>query len=125
MQKEIFDKYPRANLRGYAIWFNMFPGDARSKWPSNLLTDKRVVHRWDEPKDVGTWFGERADALRPKLSEGSAWNGQILWDSYLLYSANTRWDGAPPTDLVRFGRTIVAGREALRADAASLFGDRR
>jgi hypothetical protein len=120
VQKQIFDKYSRANLRGYAIWFNMYPGDMRAKWPSGLLTDSRVAHWWDEPKQAGTWLGERADGLRPKLSEGSAWSGEILWDAYLLYGAQARWDAELPTDLIRFGRTIVAGREALKAEMATL-----
>lgn len=124
MQKEILDAHPRAQLRAYAIWFNMFPGDSRAKWPSSLLTDERVTHRWDEPKEVGRWFGERAGDMRPKLSEGSSWSGEILWDSYLLYGAAAQWD-AVPTELIRWGRTIVAGRDALKSDTVALFGSSR
>jgi hypothetical protein len=125
VQKELFEKYPAANLRGYAVWFNMFPGDGRGKWPATLLTDERVMHWWDERAQIGTWFGDRADALRPKLSAGSTWHGKILWDAYLLYGANARWESATPTELIRFGRTIVAGREALAADMATLLGAAR
>ena len=56
MQNELLAKYAKANLRAYVIWFNMYPGDERSKWPPNLLTDVRVIHRWDEPKAVGLWY---------------------------------------------------------------------
>jgi len=47
-------KNPSAKLRVYAVWFNMYRGDERSKWPSDLLTDPRVVHFWDEQKVDGT-----------------------------------------------------------------------
>jgi hypothetical protein len=116
VQKQILDKHGNANLRVYAIWFNMFPGDARSKWPPDLLTDSRVLHRWDEPKAVGAWFGDRTSTMRAALSPDSAWtDGHILWDSYLLYGADAKWTD-PPTGLVHWGRTIVAGRETLKAD---------
>ena len=55
MQKEILERQPKANLRVYAVWFCMVPGDSRSEWPPELLTDARVEHYWDEAKAVGTW----------------------------------------------------------------------
>ena len=121
MQNELLTKYPTADLRVYAIWFDMFPGDARSKWPASLLTDARVTHLWDEGKLVGRWYGERTATMRPRLSPGSVWNGQILWDSYLLYGPDARWTDTP-THLIHWGRTIVAGRETLRQDVVQLFG---
>lgn len=121
MQHDLLAKYPTANVRVYAIWFDMFPGDAKSKWPASLLTDARVTHLWDEEKLVGRWYGQRTAMMRPQLSPGSAWNGSILWDSYLLYGAHARWTEAP-TGLIRWGRTIVAGRDTLRRDFVQLFG---
>ena len=64
VQHEVLAKYPTANLRVYAIWFDMFPGDAKSKWPASLLTDPRVTHLWDEGKLVGRWYGERSARRR-------------------------------------------------------------
>ena len=119
MQNEILQKYPDTNLRVYAVWFNMFPTDARSKWPPNLLTDPRVVHRWDEPKAVGRWFGEHAAYMRAQLTQHSSWDGDILWDSYILYAADARWDDVPG-GVIHWGRTIVAGRETLRSDFRKL-----
>jgi len=84
----------------------MYPGDERSKWPSGLLTDPRVAHFWDEQKVVGAWFGKRTDYL--ELSKGN-----VLWDAFLLYGAESRWDDKP-SHLVSTGRTIVAKREELR-----------
>ncbi len=100
----------------------MYPADARSKWRGDLVTDPRVTHRWDEAKVVGTWFGARKSMLEPRLSPDSqGTGGEILWDSYLLYSEAARWDDMP-RGLIRWGRTIVAGRETLRQDVEQLFG---
>ncbi|MCI0388015.1 MAG: hypothetical protein MOB07_04510 [Acidobacteria bacterium] len=70
------------------------------------MTDPRVVHFWDEQKVVGTWFGKHPDY-------NSLSNGQVLWDAFLLYGAESRWD-AKPSHLVSTGQTIVAKREELR-----------
>ena len=121
VQTELLAKYPKADLRVYAIWFNMFPGDARSKWPPSLLTDRRVTHRWDEGKLVGMWYGGHTNKIRGQLSPGASWNGDILWDAYLFYGAEARWDDAL-TKLIHWGRTIVAGRDTLRQDFERLFG---
>ena len=120
MQTQILAKYPNANVRVYAVWFNMFPGDARSKWPSDLLTDPRVIHRWDEAKTVGSWYGQHTSYMRPQLTPNSSWKGEILWDSYVLYSADARWDESP-TGVIHWGRTVVAARDTLRTDAETLF----
>jgi len=119
VQTKILARYPGANLRVYAIWFNMFPGDARSKWRPDVLTDPRVIHRWDEGKVVGRWYGERTSSLRPKLTAESNWNGEILWDSYLLYGPEAHWDDVP-TGVIHWERTIVAAGETLRIDAERL-----
>ncbi len=125
VQTELLKKYPNANLRVYAVWFNMMPADSRSKWPAALLTDSRVIHRWDEGKVVGRWFAPRTSGMKPLLAPSSAWgDGEILWDAYLLYGADARWDDAP-TGLINWGRTIVAGRETLKDDFDQLFGSKK
>ena len=125
MQAELLQKYPTANLRVYAVWFNMYPGDARARWPATLLSDVRVIHRWDEPKAVGTWYAARSALMRTQLTVGSRWGeGAVLWDSFLLYGADSRWDDAP-TNLIHWGRSIVAGRETLREDFEKLFSSKR
>lgn len=125
VQTELLDKHRKANLRVYAVWFNMMPNDSRAKWSPTLLTDSRVIHRWDEPKTIGRWFAPQTPAMRPQLSDGSAWSdGDALWDAYLLYGADAKWNETP-TGLIHWGRTIVAGREALRQDFERLFGAAR
>ncbi len=122
MQNELLPKYAKANLRAYAIWFNMFPGDDRSKWPPNLLTDARVIHRWDEPKAVGLWYAPHTASIRSELAPGSQWrDGAILWDAYLLYGTDTKWSDTPTAGLIHWGRTIVAGRETLKDDFTKMF----
>ena len=121
MQKQLLDNYPKADLAVYAVWFNMYPGDERAKWPPDLFPDPRVIHRWDEHKATGRYFGARAEAMRPQLTPGSNWNGEILWDSFLLYGRDAKWTDAP-TGLIHWGRTIVAGRSTLQEDFVRLFG---
>lgn len=122
MQTQLLTRYPKANLRVYADWFSMMPADSRAKWSAGLLTDSRVIHRWDEGKLAGRWFATRTAGVQPQLAAGSAWNdGDVLWDAYLLYGADARWDDAP-TGLIHWGRTIVAGRDTLKGDLETIFG---
>ncbi|MGH9837590.1 MAG: hypothetical protein ACREEM_02275 [Blastocatellia bacterium] len=110
MQNEILAKNSSAKLKVYAIWFNMYSGDERSKWPASLLTDPRVVHFWDEQKVAGTWFGKHPDYL----------NGdKVLWDAFLIYQAESNWTDKP-SHFAGMGRTIVAKREDLRKNLAPL-----
>jgi hypothetical protein len=97
-------KHPSAKLRVYAVWFNMYPGDARAKWPSGLLTDPRVVHFWDEQKIVGTWYGQHPDYLN---------SDKVFWDAFILYGPEAQWEDSP-SHRVSMGRTIVSKREELR-----------
>jgi hypothetical protein len=121
VQKDLLASYPTADVRVYAIWFNMFPGDSKSEWPPALLTDSRVIHRWDEPKTVGTFFGRNNSKMQAQLtSDSNGTGGDVLWDSYLLFGPDARWDSFP-TDLTHWGRTIVAARESLRQRFERLF----
>jgi hypothetical protein len=100
----------------------MVATDSRSEWPAALLSDNRGIHLWDESKVVGRWFAERTSGIKSQLAPGSAWrDGEILWDAFLLYGADARWDDLP-TGLIHWGRTIVAGRETLKRDFNELFG---
>ena len=37
MQHQILQKDPTADLKVYAVWFNMYPGDARWRWDGESL----------------------------------------------------------------------------------------
>lgn len=104
MQQELLEKNRAAKVHVYAIWFSMFPGDSRSKWPQSLLTDSRVVHFWDEGRIIGTWYGKHPDYLN---------SNRPLWDAFILYGAESRWNDDPSHRLV-MGWPIVSKREHLR-----------
>jgi hypothetical protein len=89
-QDEMLAKNPGADVRVFVIWFRMYPGDAQSKWPRELLTDRRVEHRWDEPKAAGRWFLGNLQSLHPSRGGDGVFPQRVdaLWDSYLLFDRN-------------------------------------
>lgn len=124
MQQNVLEQHPAAPVEVYAVWFEMVPGDRRSRWPRDLLTDPRVEHFWDEKKTVGVWYAQRTAAMRDRLTPESRWNdADVLWDAYLLYGADARWE-KEPTQLLAWGRTIVAARASLAEAFDALFLDR-
>jgi hypothetical protein len=117
----VLETHPKADLRVYAVWFNMMANDSRAKWRETLLSDRRVTHFWDEPKIVGTWFAPRTAAMAGRLSPDGKWgDGDVLWDAYLLYGTDARWD-AEPTGLLSWGRTIMASKATLESTIDRLF----
>jgi hypothetical protein len=100
VQNEILARNPAADLRVYAVWFNMFPGDARWRWDGDGLVDPRVAHFWDEQKTVGSWFSAN-------LTD----RGSPTWDFYALYPPDVRDLRAPSST----GGTIAGRRDQLRA----------
>ncbi len=109
VQKEILETRPTADIRVYAIWFDMLAGDARHRWDAEILTDSRVIQMWDSDKLVGQFF---ADAENFKF-------GPIAWDVYYLYGPDSQW-GSQPSHLVSSGYTIISNRDQLAADVARL-----
>ena len=87
------------------------PGDARSEWPEQVLTDSRVIHLWDEERVTGRWFAEHEDTFFP-----------IAWDIYFLYGPDAHW-GTEPAPLVSSGFTIIGRSSKLRADLLPLLND--
>jgi len=81
VQQDLLERNSDPALRVYAVWFNMYPGDARGKWPAELLTDHRVVHYWDERRLLGvqlllnlpTFLDRQAPGTRPPEADA-------LWD---------------------------------------------
>ena len=51
-QEELLAKNPKADVRVFVIWFRMYPGDAESKWPRELLTDSDQAGR----REGGSWW---------------------------------------------------------------------
>jgi len=109
VQAEILEEYPQLDIQVYAIWFKMLPSDHRGAWNSNLLTDLRVHHYWDEPREVGTWYAENN-----LFSHGS-----IAWDVYYLYGRDAVWDEFPEP-LQRSGYTVFGDRNNLLDEVENL-----
>jgi hypothetical protein len=116
-QDELLAKNPKADVRVFVIWFRMYPGDAESRWPRELLTDRRVEHRWDEPKAAGRWFLTHLQALRPSRGGDGVFPQRVdaLWDSYLLFDRDASWNDTP-SGVVSWGYTVMRTRAQLLND---------
>jgi hypothetical protein len=105
VQQEILSKNSQADLRVYAVWFNMLFGDSRGAWTGDGLVDPRVRHFWDEQKAVGNWF-----------SANVTHRGGTTWDFYALYPPEAR-DLATPASM---GGTIIGRHSRLESTIAPL-----
>jgi hypothetical protein len=105
VRNEILNKNPSADVRVYAVWFDMYPGDARWRWDGEGITDSRVVHFWDEQKTVGTWF-----------SANLTHRDSPTWDFYALYPPEAHDLGSPSSS----GGTIIGRRDQLQASLKPL-----
>jgi len=113
VQTELLDRHPRANIRVFAVWFNMYEGDSRARWRRELMPDRRVEHFWDEERVLGNrYYGDLARLAARQAPGTKATEGRILWDAYLLYPAGARWDDGR-TNVLSWGRTILLTRETL------------
>jgi hypothetical protein len=116
VQQALLDNDTKAAVRVYAIWFNAYPGDARTRWRPDLLSDSRVVHFWDERKSIGRLYFKTLPHLAARRALQSLDpEGGVLWDAYLLYRSDARWDSQPP-DVVSWGSTILLTRDTLSRD---------
>ena len=111
VRQEILEANPRAPLRVYAVWFDMFDGDERATVDAGLLADARVTQFWDERKHAGRWYAQFL--TQPGDPD---W---VEWDAFFVYPPGVTWEdsGARP---VRWGRTVIGKREDLRSAVASL-----
>jgi hypothetical protein len=115
IQEYILKRNPKLDLKVYAIWYEMYPGDSPEDFPEarTLLPDRRVMHYWDQPKDVGRWFY----GMVPTNTSGN-----IEWDAFYLYDRNAVWTGDKPSALLTWGRTILEDRGKLRERVTQLAG---
>jgi capsular polysaccharide biosynthesis protein len=101
----------------------MYPGDARGRWRADLLPDTRVRHYWDETRAVGRLYLQLLPRLwSARAAETVIPQADALWDAYLLYPADARWDDEPP-GVIRWGSTILQTQETLRRDILALVKD--
>jgi hypothetical protein len=116
-QNDLLAKHPKADVRVFVVWFRMYPGDAESKWPREILTDRRVAQRWDEPKTAGRWFFENLSLLRPSRGGDGVFPQRVdaLWDSYILFDRDGTWKDTPG-GLMSWGYTVLRTKDKLAED---------
>lgn len=95
----------------YAVWFDMWPGDNRSKW-KDKLADPRAVNFWDEGKIVGKWYAKH-------IQELEGYHGKVIWDAYFLYGPQAKWDHKPPP-IESWGSPVFRKVGRLRKDLVRL-----
>jgi hypothetical protein len=119
-QQELLERNPHADLRIYAVWFNMYPGDARSKWPATVLIDPRVTHYWDEPRTVGEYYLRHLAAIVDRRASATLQPiADVMWDAFFLHAPGDRW--AEPVPLPRlWGYPIMVTRDQLLAELQAL-----
>jgi hypothetical protein len=119
VQKEILEARPEADLRVYAIYFEMVADDRGAKSrvkPTDLLDDPRVTSFWDDRKVAGRWFDENVT----KLGEREGNPDRIEWDCFVLFAPQAQWGDRPP-DHVSWGRPLAQEAGRLNADLEGVF----
>jgi hypothetical protein len=116
VQQDILERRPDTNLAIYAVWFNMYPGDARVKWPAELLTDRRVSHYWDERRLVGVRLLLNLPGLLDRQAPGTLPpDADALWDTFLVYAPRDQWNEPFPRP-VSWGYPIMVTKDQLARD---------
>lgn len=106
---------PDLKIQVYAVWFSMIASDTPAAFPAaqKVMPDRRVMHYWDSPREVGKWFKEAVP---------SDFQGPIQWDAFYLYAANAVWTDKPQP-LLTWGRPILRAQQRL-ADQISALASR-
>ena len=122
MHETLLEPQPEVSLSVYAVWFSMVSTDARERWRAQLLPDPRVVHYWDESRSVGRSLFETVPRIWPsRAAESRRPQGGVLWDAYLLFGPDARWDDETPR-VLSWGHTILMTRERLARDLSKALG---
>jgi hypothetical protein len=97
----------------YAVWFNMYPGDARAKWPATALTDSRVQHRWDEARVLGLQYLVSVPTIMDRrAAETLPPTADAMWDAFFLYAPGDSWQNPLPVP-VAWGYPIMVTKDDL------------
>jgi len=98
----------------------MYPGDARVKWPAELLTDHRVVHYWDERRLLGVRLLRNLPTFLDRQAPGTLPpDAEALWDTFLVYAPGDRWTEPFPRP-ISWGFPIMVTRDRLLRDVEAL-----
>ena len=82
----IFEVFGTYNLKGFAVWLPMMPGDNVQFAGVEAETFKEypVVHTWDPECLLGELYARTLKLRAP------------AWDVYLLYASGVTWEGNEP-----------------------------
>ena len=105
---------PDIEIAVYCVWFKGYMGAGRDAWPSELLTDKRVTHYWDEQDIIGIWFAKQGKNIGL-----TARDGLFLWDAFLLFSKDSSWEEYP-NDLQSGSSPVVGSIKLLQESLLSM-----
>jgi hypothetical protein len=114
VRDNVLESHPQADLRVYVIWVSLVPGDSRSEWDAELLTDRRVSHFWDGELVVGTWFGEHVSEMGVDDN-----TGPVFWDAFLVFDDTATWKTVP-APVTASGSTVIDERETLQEALTAL-----
>jgi hypothetical protein len=99
VRQEILDQTPDAELRVYAVWMPMLPGDARSEWDGSIFDDPRAINLWDGAGMLGSWLGRRGGPT------GASFDS-VVWDAFFVFGGDSTWQGEP-TGLLAYGSPVI------------------
>ncbi len=85
----------------------MLATDARDEWDPGIFDDPRAVDFWDEERVLGSWFADPANLGLDQL-------GPILWDAFLVFGPEARWD-REPSPLVSVDAPVIGETAKLSA----------
>ncbi len=82
----IFEEFGACNLKGFAVWLPMMPGEnvQLASVEADTFKEYPVVHTWDPERRLGDLY---ANTLNLKA---------LAWDVYLLYAPGVTWNGNEP-----------------------------
>lgn len=82
----IFEELGSHNLKGFAVWLPMMPGDnfQFAKMKADTFKEYPVFHMWDPERHLGELY---AKTLNLRAS---------AWDVYLLYAPKVKWNTTEP-----------------------------
>lgn len=106
MSSEILKKPIGAKTEVVAVWFPNLWTDTRYFWPSDALSDPRVVNFWDSDQIAGKWYAANLTHRRSGPE----------WDTWILYAPGQSFSDPPEA----WGHTIVGTRERLRTSLAKV-----
>lgn len=83
-----------------------------------ILGDPRVIQYWDPDNVSGIWLWDNLVSKDPALSH---LEGGVVWDTFLLYDADSDWDSL--SEPMAKGFPVISATEELSRGIQELLGD--